>query len=123
MTAPCFWDINSGRSLRTLEGHAAAVSSVAVSPDGITLASGAQDDTVRIWDITSGHSISVFVGHAAAVSSVAFSSDGLTLVSANDTIVHIWNVASGRSDRAFEGHKSSPTRFRRSNARTLALHI
>ncbi|MEO1331535.1 MAG: hypothetical protein AAFW46_17940, partial [Pseudomonadota bacterium] len=47
-----FWDLATGRTLRTLEGHTRPVSSVAVTPDGTRALSGAEDRTVRVWDIT-----------------------------------------------------------------------
>jgi WD40 repeat protein len=33
----------------TLSGHKASVNSVAISPDGLTLASGSGDNTIRLW--------------------------------------------------------------------------
>ena len=41
------WDLDTGTS-RTLTGHADGVNSVAYSPDG-QLASGSDDDTIRLW--------------------------------------------------------------------------
>ncbi|NJM63942.1 MAG: hypothetical protein HC849_33475 [Oscillatoriales cyanobacterium RU_3_3] len=36
------------------EGHSHLVSSVAFSPDGEAIASGSQDQTVRIWNAKTG---------------------------------------------------------------------
>ena len=37
----------TGKEMSKLEGHAAAVNSVAISPDGKTIVSGSDDRTVR----------------------------------------------------------------------------
>ena len=41
------WDMASGKEKNKLEGHSAAVNSVAISPDGLTIVSGSEDKTIR----------------------------------------------------------------------------
>ncbi len=41
------WDLESGKLVRTLEGHTGYVSSVAVTPNGRQIVSGSNDKTVR----------------------------------------------------------------------------
>src|SRR5262249_59589566 len=77
-------------------GTDGAVSAVAFSPDGTTLASGGDDDTVRLWDLATHRQIGrPFTGHGGSVvNSVAFSPDGKTLASSSlDGTVRLWDVA------------------------------
>ena len=60
------WDVESGRCLRVLEGHTAAVWSVAWSPDERRALSGADDKTVRLWDVESGRCLRVLEGHTSS---------------------------------------------------------
>jgi WD40 repeat protein len=41
------WDLATGELMNTLKGHEDVVWSVAISPDGSTIVSGSEDDTVR----------------------------------------------------------------------------
>jgi len=59
------WDVETGRTLRVLEGHTATVTSVAWSADQRLALSGSDDDTVRLWDVETGRSLRVFEGHTA----------------------------------------------------------
>ena len=45
----------------TLTGHSDYVCSVAYSPDGKHIASGSEDNTVKIWDAQSGEEVRVVV--------------------------------------------------------------
>ncbi|MDE0687470.1 MAG: WD40 repeat domain-containing protein, partial [Candidatus Poribacteria bacterium] len=51
------------------------------SPDGETIASGSEDNTVRLWDVETGVEKQKLIGHTAGVNSVRFSPDGQTLAS------------------------------------------
>ncbi|MEH1919359.1 trypsin-like peptidase domain-containing protein [Nostoc sp.] len=95
---------------KTLNGHSESVYSVAISPDGRTLASGSYDDTIKIWNISTGQEIRTLNGHSGSVNSVAFSPDGRTLASGSDETIKIWNIATGQEIRTLNGHSSSSIR-------------
>ena len=50
------------RQVHSLDGHSVMVRSVAFSPDGNRVASGAKDRVLKIWDTETGAEVSSFVG-------------------------------------------------------------
>ncbi len=44
-------------------GHSSSVESVAVSPDGLKIASGSWDDTIKIWNAETGDVIHTLKGN------------------------------------------------------------
>jgi WD40 repeat protein len=68
------------RCVHTLTGHLGLVASVAISPDGNTLASGNSDKTIKIWHLGTGKLIRTLIGHSDRVRCVAISPDGLVTV-------------------------------------------
>ncbi len=51
------WKVDSGEKSVTLTGHRGWVKAVVFSPDGRTVMSGGEDDTLRFWDVTPYRSI------------------------------------------------------------------
>lgn len=93
--------------VRLLRGHTDDVVTVAFSPDGSKIASGADDNTIRIWETHTGSELSVLRGHDNNVHSVAFSPDGTQLASGGaDGKIWLWNVADG-SGIVLGGHSRS----------------
>ncbi|MCI0485504.1 MAG: hypothetical protein L0229_02780 [Blastocatellia bacterium] len=104
------WEVDTGRKLQSLKGHASSVNSVAFSPDSLRLASGSRDRTIKLWDIAAGQEIRTLGGHDGEVRAVTFSPDGRWLASAShDRTVKLWGSVTGREVQTFEGHVQQVT--------------
>ncbi|HEX9990004.1 MAG TPA: WD40 repeat domain-containing protein [Chloroflexia bacterium] len=103
------WDYTEGNEhttendVTTLTGHSGDLHSVAWSPDGKQLASGSDDNTVKIWDLASRQSTATLTGHKSQVVSVAWSPDSKKIASGSwDRTARVWDVATGQSIATFE---------------------
>ncbi len=130
------WDAASGKHLRTLsdprgrvggagrplepmglreivvmpDGHRGWVESVVFSPDGKTLVSGSQDNTIRFWDVDSGKQ-KARIDRPGSVKSIRFTPDGQTfLVGGNSRVLKIYAAADRREVATlWDGSESQPT--------------
>jgi WD40 repeat protein len=85
-----------GAKLLTYEHQGGCVNAVSWSPDGLFVASGRADATLRIWDAATAQTQLILRAHSDIVKAVAWSPDGHRLASASrDGTVLVWESASG----------------------------
>jgi WD40 repeat protein len=71
------------------------VEAIALSPDGMTVATGSHDGMVKLWNVDTGKVIKKWTGHQARVHSVCWSPDGGRVVSGCwDATFRVWDVQS-----------------------------
>jgi eukaryotic-like serine/threonine-protein kinase len=96
---------------QTMHGHTSRVRAFALSNSGGMLASGAQDNTVRLWQPLAGAPNGVLRGHTGQVMSVAFSRSEELLASAGrDSTIRVWRLhrpSHNRGERPYPPFQSS----------------
>jgi WD40 repeat protein len=98
------WDVSAGELFATWPSPS-WLTALAFAPAGPLLATGHDDEAVRLWDTSRGEVVRVLIGHSGAVSALAFSPDGKRLASAGeDREIHLWNVDTGELLGTLAGH-------------------
>ena len=92
------YDVQTGEALDLLIGHTAPIKSIAFSPDGQTLATGSEDNTINLWDSNTGKLKVTCVGHEDDVNIIMFSPTGKMLTSTSeDGKIRFWNAQTGKT--------------------------
>ncbi len=103
---------------RQLLGHKAAVRALAFTPDGLSLASGGEDNRLCVWDLGTGALRKTLRGHASGVRSCEYSPRGYLLLSGGqDAQIKLWEPetyapyqvlgdGSGHADAVLDAHFS-----------------
>mgnify|MGYP000989605025 CR=1 FL=1 len=101
------WDVTTGTVAQRMRGNAAAIQSVAFSPDGRWVAGGGSElqskDSTQpdsgdpleafVWDAATGALAQTLKGHRTSITGLAFSPDGRWLATAaRDRSLKLWNT-------------------------------
>jgi RNA polymerase sigma factor (sigma-70 family) len=103
---PTLLDTATGRTRPGLTGDVeGATRSMAISPDGRTVAGGSQGGVIHLWDTASGQERQPAGGHQGRVEAVAFATGGTALATASlDGTCRHWDPATGRETQLLRGH-------------------
>lgn len=98
----------SWKCIKTLKGHESSVNAIAISPDGQTLVSGSNDQTVKLWNLKTGKHSFTFFGQSGEVSTVAISPDGKKVFAGGfDNKISSWQLDTKALLPPF-GYRNSP---------------
>ena len=110
------WDSSTGREVESpYDRHIGEVLTAEYSPDGLWIASGGTDRTIRVWGAANRQDLAVLHGHTGVVSDLAFTADGRRLASvsqsgrlryAGDGTVRLWEVGRQAGTSVLRGHTS-----------------
>lgn len=91
------WLVPSGkRDTSLMLRHKDAVRAVAVSPDGKIIATGGDENRVRLWRADTGEAYGRRIMHRAGIEALAFSKDGRVLLTmSSDKSAALWDPRTG----------------------------
>jgi RNA polymerase sigma factor (sigma-70 family) len=116
------WDVATGKEQQQLDSHQWILRSMALSPDGKTVAAGTVYSTIRLWNLATGRELFPDPpGHNSPVNAVAYSPDSKLLVSAGENRqAWLWDAATDKPVRQIRVASAQRVAFS-PDSRRLAL--
>ncbi|MBE9222764.1 HEAT repeat domain-containing protein [Cyanobacterium stanieri LEGE 03274] len=100
------WNTETGAPITQLKRHIKGVTTLALSNDGITLASGSRDKTVSVWRIPEGNNLTNLSANNASVWSLSMTNDSKIIASASYREIRLWQYPSGKLYKTLTGFKT-----------------
>lgn len=102
------WDPQTGKPKFKFKGLY-RVNTLALSPDGRTLAIGnSNSNAIHLWDTKTGTNLATLEGHTEEINTIAFSPDSVTLASASrDGTIQLWDIKTKTYVATLEEHPNS----------------
>jgi len=103
------WSVADGKLVARLRADTGDVRSVAISPDGTTLAAGGRNGDIAIWDLSTRVLRKTFDAHRSIITMVEFSPLGDVLVTGSHVPdIKCWDVKSGALIHTMKPKVSAP---------------
>jgi WD40 repeat protein/GTPase SAR1 family protein len=97
------WDLGTGTWRQTLDANQDFAPTLAITPDGKRILSGASDHSVRVWNASSGRELAKLDGHTNKVWTVVTLRDNTRALSGGfDKTLRLWDLASGTCLKTIE---------------------
>jgi WD40 repeat protein len=105
-------DLEIGQCRRRFQGATNLVWSIAFSPDGCSLASGSEDQKIRLWNLETGNCFQTLEGHSRRIWSVAYlphieaitPPQNLLVSSSDDHTIRLWDLNIYKCLQTLRGH-------------------
>ncbi|MCI0541982.1 MAG: hypothetical protein L0Z50_42845 [Verrucomicrobiales bacterium] len=100
-------DLVTGQKVWRTEPQLEGLTTLAISPDGRTLASGSgfEDPVIRVWDTDTGRLLVRLEGHTSWIGRLEFTKDGQRLISAAaDQSIRFWDTTDWMETKVLRGH-------------------
>lgn len=95
------WDPESGKCIKTLEGHSDSITCLAVFPDG-RIISGSKDKTIKIWDPKEGKCIKTLKEHIGTVHKIVVLPNKYMVSDSFDRTIRVWDTATYKCIKTLE---------------------
>lgn len=90
------WDVATGERAGMPLEHAAAVTAVAFSRDGLRVLTCSNDKTAQIWNALTGKAVDAPLRHPGEVFGAAYSPDDLHVATASTDGARLWDIKTGQ---------------------------
>jgi periodic tryptophan protein 2 len=103
------WEWRSETYIIKQKGHAYGMKCMVYSPDGIIVATGGEDGSIKMWNSTTGFCYCTFKSHTAPITSVCFANSSVVISSSLDGTVRAHDLHRYRNFKTYTS--PTPTQF------------